>query len=192
MKKGFTLVELLIVIAIIAILATIVVVIINPAEMLRQARDSTRISDMSTINSAIALFFAGASDISHSAVCRVTSATTAGQIPDGCVSASVVTSTAVDGNGWVAIALTRIPGGSPISTLPIDPSNGSSQCYDGGTTRTDLCQYAFMGLTANSGEYRLATRLESTRYGHSTEGSFLPGNDGGADAGWYEVGSKMD
>lgn len=186
--------ELLIVIAIIAILATIVVVIINPAEMLRQARDSTRVSDFSTINSAIALFFASSADVSHSALCRVTSGTGDGDVPTGCsgLGAAVSTSTLVNGNGWVAINFTRIPGGSPISTLPIDPANGSSQCYDGETTRTDLCQYVFMSFTANSGEYRLASRLESSRYGHQTEGDFLPGNDGGADTGWYEVGSKMD
>ena len=47
-KKGFTLIELLIVIAIIAILAVVVVLVLNPAELLRQSRDSQRLSDIST------------------------------------------------------------------------------------------------------------------------------------------------
>jgi len=55
-KKGFTLVELLIVIAILAILAAGVVVVINPGELLAQARDSTRLRDFRSLNQAIALF----------------------------------------------------------------------------------------------------------------------------------------
>ena len=51
--KGFTLLELLIVIGILAILAGVVVLVLNPAELLRQARDSQRISDLSTMRSAI-------------------------------------------------------------------------------------------------------------------------------------------
>jgi len=44
-KKGFTLLELLIVIGILAILSTTVVLVINPAELLKKARDSQRISE---------------------------------------------------------------------------------------------------------------------------------------------------
>ena len=51
MKKGFTLIELLIVIAILAVLGVTVTLVLNPAELLRQGRDSTRISDLSSINS---------------------------------------------------------------------------------------------------------------------------------------------
>lgn len=60
-NKGFTLLELLIVIGILAILATVIIVAINPAELLRRARDSQRISDLSSITSAIAFYLAEAS-----------------------------------------------------------------------------------------------------------------------------------
>ncbi|MDO8260432.1 MAG: prepilin-type N-terminal cleavage/methylation domain-containing protein [Candidatus Magasanikbacteria bacterium] len=51
--KGFTLIELLIVIAIIAILAGVAYVALDPLTRFRDARDSTRWSDVSAMLSAI-------------------------------------------------------------------------------------------------------------------------------------------
>ncbi len=52
-KKGFTLIEILVVIGIIAVLAGIVIVAINPARQFAQARNSQRESNVSTILNAI-------------------------------------------------------------------------------------------------------------------------------------------
>jgi len=54
--KAFTLIELLVVIAILAVLAVAVTLILNPAELIRQGRDSTRLSDLATINKALGLY----------------------------------------------------------------------------------------------------------------------------------------
>jgi type IV pilus assembly protein PilA len=51
-KQGFTLIEILLVIAIIAILAAIVIVAINPAKQFRDARNAQRQSDVNTILNA--------------------------------------------------------------------------------------------------------------------------------------------
>jgi prepilin-type N-terminal cleavage/methylation domain-containing protein len=52
-KSGFTLIELLIVIAIIAILASVVFVALDPLTRFRDARDSSRWNDATSILSAI-------------------------------------------------------------------------------------------------------------------------------------------
>lgn len=52
-SKGFTLIEILIVIGIIAILAAIVIIAINPAKQFAQARNSQRTSNVNAILNAI-------------------------------------------------------------------------------------------------------------------------------------------
>lgn len=55
-QSVFTLIELLIVIAVIAILSVVVILVLNPAELLRQSRDSNRIADMASLNSALGIY----------------------------------------------------------------------------------------------------------------------------------------
>ena len=182
--KGFTLIELLVVIAILAVLAVAVVLVLNPAELIRQARDTIRISDLAALNSAIALYLADVANPTFSDTGRCTSGST--KPPNMTRTCTTSTSTAVDSNGWVPINLGSISRGSPIPLLPIDPYNGDTGC-EGGTL--DLCMYVFASYTDETHE--LNTNMESTKYGGASSGSNVELNskDGGNDADWYEVGS---
>jgi len=167
--KGFTLIELLIVIAILAILATAVVLVLNPAQILAQARDSQRISDLSSVKSAIALCLATATSTpamtvgpwsTFSTTCPFTTCT--------------VKLTAIDGSGWVGIDLRLTSGGSSLGSLPIDPLNNSTSS-----------QYSYRADAAST--FKLTGVLESTKY------SPKMATDGGSfGAGIYEVGTNLN
>lgn len=57
LKRGFTLIELLIVMAILGVLAVVVLVAINPAEQMRRARDTGRISGTQQLGRAVQAYF---------------------------------------------------------------------------------------------------------------------------------------
>lgn len=184
--KGFTLIELLIVIAIVAILSVVVILTLNPAELLRQARDSNRISDMATLNSALALYLAdgGTTLASSYTTCYATApGALLGQCGGRFTAAnypSMVTSTSrvVTGTGWIAGPnFSSISSGSPLAILPIDPVNDATYYY------------AYAATSTNS-VYELNANLESTRYTSGT--SNQENNDGGNTTTLYEVGTKLD
>lgn len=175
-QKGFTLVELLVVIAIIAILAAVVVLIVNPAEILKEGRDATRLSDMANLQQAINV----AAQTTGFAYCN------AGAIPADptpCVFDSVAKGQAADGTGWVRANLaaqTTVK----VPALPVDPSNTGTFIYK--YCGTDAAGAAGWELNAN---------LESTKYQPKMN------NDGGnlSSTGTppvytnarYEVGSNL-
>jgi len=184
--KGFTLIELLVVIAILSVLAVSVTLVLNPAELLKQGRDSTRMSDLRALQSAIALYLAdqsnpgigGAGGTSCSSLSEWCTSGTTGRAAASCTTA---TSTAVDGTGWVKVDFEDISSGSPLSKLPLDPNNGSSNCGSG----NEACFYSY---ACNGTYYELNAAMESSRYA-SGGGSDVETNDGGDDTNLYEVGN---
>ncbi len=175
--KGFTLIELLVVIAIVAVLATAVVVILNPAQLVRQGRDSTRISDLSAIHSALALYLSDVVSPVFTATTTCTRATSTDN-PTGFDAAVSSSLTTTGGAGWVNVNLGSISGGSPLSRLPLDPTNDSTN------------KYCFKIASSTLLTYELDANMESGKYANGGASDVESNNkDGGNSDTWYEVGN---
>jgi prepilin-type N-terminal cleavage/methylation domain-containing protein len=134
-QRGFTLIEMLVVIAIIAILAGAVLLAINPAETMKKGRDSTRLSDMDTLRTAINMAIAEG---------EITLKNMNGTSKNSGSSSQVLDGT----TGYVVFV---IPTGKTglkryIPTLPKDPIN------------TDINVYTFL---SNATDYEIDAHLES-------------------------------
>ncbi len=126
---GFTLIEILLVVAILAILAGIVIVAVNPARQLAQANNSQRRADVTTILNAVYQFA-----IDNN-----------GALPSGINTTNQVLGTAATGcNTTCGAAVTEVAcldlSGDLTPTYivgtPVDPSNGSAANTDYYITQT--------------------------------------------------------
>ena len=182
--KGFTLVELLVVIGILAALATAVVVVINPMEMLRQGRDAIRMEEIGMLHKALSLFQVDRPTDSMGIANRIyvsipdTSSTCANlglpALPTGwfyhCVAATNLRNT--NGTGWIPINFTTMFQGSPFASLPVDPIN-------------TVALGAFYVFVTDGRTWTLASLLESEKYTPSAL------RDGGTDFTRFEAGNNL-
>jgi len=104
-SKGFTLVEMLIVLGILAVLITIILIAINPAQQLMFARNTKRNADVNQILNAVDQYFV-----------------VNGSMPAGITTtAKTITSTAGAGNIDFCTNLVN----EFIAAMPIDPTTGT-------------------------------------------------------------------
>ena len=182
-KKSFTLVELMIVIAILAILTAIVIFTLNPSELFKKNRDSRRVTDIQTLYKGITFMETwNTNGISYgntsivfislpdsSSTC---SSYTLPTLPTGylysCVSTSNLRNS--DSTGWVPIDFTISNNNRYISNLPIDPTNNETYYYSYNP----------------GGSFEINSLLESNEYI-----SKFASNDGGDSSNSYENGTSL-
>lgn len=193
MRRGFTLVELLIVIGIIGILSTVVLLTLNPTELLKQARDSTRIAELASLDKAISFALTQNPDLVLG-----TANTVYVSLPDNdgtpdcddylvflptlapgwqyrCVTQANMRK--IDSNGWLPINFTSLSV-VPLDTLAVDKSNNAQL----GLYYT----YAFRGT-----RWELDAEMESSKYRWGGGGD-VESRDGGNTIVLYEKGSGLD
>lgn len=161
LTRGFTLVELLVVIAIIAILAAVVVLIINPLELTRRGRDAARLADLANLQQAINVAAQEATSSAAEILCAGVAAPCSGK--------SDVGSRSSDGTGWVKVNLSSSKSVS-VPTLQVDPTNSTAYHYT---------------YCSDGNGWEINATLESEQQ------STKPGTDGGDDPALYEVGSSL-
>lgn len=209
-KKGFTLLELLIVIGILVILSAIVIFVLNPAETLRKSRDSQRIADLATVKSALGLYLtlnltprldntAGNTTCRNGAGVKTLYYSYPSDLPGADITditldtpnftqngqASNANSANVDGTGWLPVNLSGLAGGSPISHMPLDPTN-TVAVLTAVTTSDLVYRYA---CDATDLTFEVDARLESTAF--TTDPDNRHTKDGGNNSNVYEVGTKL-
>lgn len=137
-KKGFTLMEILVVIGIIAILAAIVIIAINPAKQFAQARNTTREAGVNSILNAIGQRIADNKGVFAGQFSGTSY--TCGPLPSSAT--AVGTSMATDTTTATGDLGCLVP--TYISALPLDPTaaSGSNTGYTvavGTTGRVTVC-----------------------------------------------------
>jgi type II secretory pathway pseudopilin PulG len=185
-NRSFTLVELLVVIALIAVLAVAVILSLNPSELLKQGRDSTRLSDLQNLNRSLSWFnadtggtgFMGSSSVIYVSIPDTTSTCANLGLPTPppgwsyhCVTQENLQKT--DGSGWIPVNFNQISFGKTLTKLPIDPINQTSTGN----------YYTYVA----GGSWKLTTRFESQKYTLQ-----FVAQDGGPDPALYELGSNLN
>jgi prepilin-type N-terminal cleavage/methylation domain-containing protein len=178
-SKSFTLIELLIVLALISILATILILTINPGGIFSRARDTKRINDLKNIEKIMDTLYS--TEYTFNEFNYASSNVVYISLPDNNTNCSnwlselpslpsgwsyrcSATPTNIDGTGWIPIPFSNFPILN-ISQLPVDPINKPPYYYS----------------FVVGGSYKVTDKPEE---------NYSPAiNDGGIEPLLYEAGS---
>ncbi len=187
-SQSFTLIEILITVAIIAVLMTVVVLAINPTEITKKARDTQRLTDMANLEMLLQL--ARSEGMLNTSYCDGTKiyaslpsnmALSNSNLPSGVswVQVSEDNLRKSNGTGWIPLNLNDSTTGIMMPTLPVDPKN----------TLSDGLYYTF--YCNSQRQYILTSYMESKTFGPKGDKDSKTIADGGPDPYLYELGNNL-
>ncbi len=165
-SRGFTLIELLVVIAIIAVIAAVVIILVNPVEIMKKSRDTTRLSDLDSVMKSVQLGLQNNTNSTSSFLCQSPATPPCSGTSNGGTAAAMRKS---DGTGWIKINF-GVVSTVTVNSLPIDSTNDSTYHYSYGSDGTDFEFNAVLEASQNQK---------------------LMQNDGGNNPNAYEIGSSL-
>ncbi len=172
-QNAFTLIELLIVIAIIAILGSATVLVLNPVEIIKQGRDGTRITDVENIQKSLNLtLFNNPSLVDSLLSTNIYLSLPSGSCPlsppTGYTYVCNATSANInktDGTGWIPLTLQN------MASLPTDPNSNFYYAFIANPTTKTFTVTALL-------ESEKQTKLSAAKDGGTDPGRFEKGDTG--------------
>lgn len=128
-RKGFTLIEILIVVAIIAILASVVLIGLGPTQ--QSGRDARRLSDLHEVQNGLELFF-----------------NKCGYYPGNAANGACTNGNA-QGAGYAGMATALTGAGLGINSVPSDPLNNATYAYKFRTNGANANTYLLAATLEN-------------------------------------------
>ena len=171
-SRGFTIIELLVVIGIISVLAVALLVTLNPAEAQKRARDTKRLKDANTIQAIVEQYMNDGGSFSSCTTGAPCTSATSGAVDAAPCSGSTQ---------WI--------GGSSVTlcdyakTIPVDPDNNATRsCVEDSSTGDINSSCTMVYRFAISGSnYEINVRQESV-----SNLSKVTGDSGDSDE-WVEI-----
>ncbi len=157
-QKGFTLIEILIVVAIIAILASIVIIGLGPTQ--QSGRDARRLADIRHMQAVLQLYYNKCGYYPGTA-----------QATSTCGSYSnIVSGTAA--STWTALSSTLTGSNIGASTIPNDPTAGASYYYAVNSTTTGATNYVVAATLENTSNPVFSGYTAPSLTGYTTPSGF--------------------
>lgn len=162
-RKGFSFIQILIILGIIAAVGGVIIYILKPSKVLETSRDAKRFADMKELSGAINQYLADNHDFKG--LTGPYSSIDAGFVSDAARQK-------IDGTGWIPLNFKLVTTGTPFTLLPIDPLNSATYNYR-------------LGVAPSNKTYEIDCVFERAENitKHST--------DGGNNPNVYELGTDL-